>query len=322
MASIFQINPGLDVPIYQQLVDEIRAGVKKGTLQPGQQLPTVQELAGQLSIARGTIKRAYDELEHLGVLEKIQGRGTFVCYQPENSPSRKEQAMAAIDNMLDRLEEMGFSQMEIDIFLSLKQRERAEKLSRLKVAVVECNPENLSQLSEQLRRIKGIELYSYLLGTVRDYPYNLDEDMDLVITTGTHGEYIASILSDRQKLTRVALRMSLDTMSGIMRLRPGESVAIVAGSKRFGDLVHSTCQQYTKGVSLSEPRLFSQKPDLLEKDKVLVPKDYEKYCLTEDMTALQKLDEEGRLILCSYEMDAGSDLHLEEKLRQLRECKN
>lgn len=322
MASIFQINPELDVPIYQQLVDEIRAGVKKGTLQPGQQLPTVQELAGELSIARGTIKRAYDELEHLGVLEKIQGRGTFVCYQPENSPSRKEQAMAAIDNMLDRLEEMGFSQMEIDIFLSLKQRERAEKLSRLKVAVVECNPENLSQLSEQLRRIKGIELYSYLLGTVQDYPYNLDEDMDLVITTGTHGEYIASILSDGQKLTRVALRMSLDTLSGIMRLRPGESVAIVAGSRRFGDLVHSTCCQYTKGVALSQPQLFSQKPDLDQKDKVLVPKDYEKYCLAEDMIVLQQLEAEGRLILCSYEMDAGSDLHLEEKLRQLRESKN
>lgn len=322
MASIFQINPGLDVPIYQQLVDEIRAGVKKGTLQPGQQLPTVQELAGQLSIARGTIKRAYDELEHLGVLEKIQGRGTFVCYQPENSPSRKEQAMAAIDNMLDRLEEMGFSQMEIDIFLSLKQRERAEKISRLKVAVVECNPENLSQLSEQLRCIKGIELYSYLLGTVQDYPYHLDEDMDLVITTGTHGDYIASILSDRQKLTRVALRMSLDTLSGIMRLRPGERAAILANSSRFGDLVLSTCRKYTRGVALSQPQLFSKDLNLQKADKVLVPKDYQKYCKGEDLPVLQQLDREGRLVLCSYEMDAGSGLHLEEKLRQLRESKN
>ena len=88
MKNIFCVDPNLDVPIYQQLVDKIRTGAKMGTLAPGQQLPTVQELASELSIARGTIKRAYDELEHLGVLEKVQGRGTFICYQPGNSDSR------------------------------------------------------------------------------------------------------------------------------------------------------------------------------------------------------------------------------------------
>ena len=56
-----EINTGLGIPIYQQLVDTIRAGIKKGTLAPGQQLPTVQEVSCDLSIAVGTIKRAYDE---------------------------------------------------------------------------------------------------------------------------------------------------------------------------------------------------------------------------------------------------------------------
>ena len=68
MNMIFQIDPNLEVPIYQQLVDKIRSAVRMGALVPGQQLPTVQEVAQSLSIARGTIKRAYDELEHLGVL--------------------------------------------------------------------------------------------------------------------------------------------------------------------------------------------------------------------------------------------------------------
>ena len=135
MSEIFKIDINLDVPIYQQLVDEIRTGVKKGDLKPGEKLPTVQELAGALSIAKGTIKRAYDELEHLGVLEKVQGRGTFICYQPENSESRKDQAMAAIDFVLEQLEDMGFSQTEIGIFLDLKRRERTNRLSVLKVGL-------------------------------------------------------------------------------------------------------------------------------------------------------------------------------------------
>jgi len=323
--TVFHVNPQLDIPIYQQLVDEIRAGVKKGTFVPGQQLPTVQELANQLSVAKGTIKRAYDELEHLGLLEKVQGRGTFICYQPQTSGSRKERAMAAIDCLLDELEEMGFSSTEINIFLTLKQRERTEQLSTLKVAVVECNTETLSQLSEQLRAIKGIELYSYLLDSVRDYPYKLDEDMDLVITTAEHAEYIESVLPDPGKLARVALRLSTDTLSGIVRLRPGEEVYILSFSSRFGDLVYESCHRYARNVKVNRPLQFSsiEQADTLLSGQamILAPRDYEKYCSPEMASTLSALEKKGKLLLCGYKLDEGSSLHLEEKLRQLRRAK-
>lgn len=325
LESFFKYNPQLDIPIYQQLVDQIRAAVKKGTLVPGQQLPTVQEMAQGLSVARGTIKRAYDELEHQGLLEKIQGRGTFICYQPSNSSSRKERAMGAIDALLDELEKMGFSATEINIFLTLKQRERAEKLSVVKVAVVECNPENLSQLSEQLRAVQGIDLYSHLLDSIERYPYKLDEDMDMVITTAEHAEFMESILPDRKKIARVALRLSMDTLSGIVRLRAGDCVGILSYSSRFGDLVYSSCRQYTKNVTLTQPQVFA--PDLelnsylTGKDAVLVPRGYEKYCTAEAAQLLHCFEKKGRLVLCNYEMDEGSYLHLEERLRQLRQNK-
>lgn len=326
MKTIFQVDPGLDIPIYQQLADRVRMAARMGTLQPGQQLPTVQELAQTMGLAKGTIKRAYDELEHQGVLEKIQGRGTFVCYQPANSDSRKEQAMAAIDGLLDKLESMGFSQAEIGIFLSLKQRERTEKMSALKVALVECNPECLSQLAEQMRVVKDVDLYSYLLKAVEDYPYNLDEDMDMIITTGNHGEYIESILSDRKKLARVALRLSLESLAGIVRLRPGERAGILSGSARFGELMLDTCKRYTQKVVLETPRQFSPELNVAEylkdKDMVLVPKGYEKYCSPETARILQRLEKKNKLILCSYEMDEGSMLHLEEKISQLHKEKS
>jgi len=326
MKTIFQVDPGLDIPIYQQLADRVRMAARMGTLQPGQQLPTVQELAQTMGLAKGTIKRAYDELEHQGVLEKIQGRGTFVCYQPANSDSRKEQAMAAIDGLLDKLESMGFSQAEIGIFLSLKQRERTEKMSALKVALVECNPECLSQLAEQMRVVKDVDLYSYLLKAVEDYPYNLDEDMDMIITTGSHGDYIESILSDRKKLARVALRLSLESLAGIVRLRPGERAGILSGSARFGELMLDTCKRYTQRVVLETPRQFSPELNVAEylkdKDMVLVPKGYEKYCSPETARILQRLEKKNKLILCSYEMDEGSMLHLEEKISQLHKEKS
>lgn len=325
MDPIFQINTELNVPIYQQLVDEIRSGIKKGTLMPGQQLPTVQEMAQNLGIAKGTIKRAYDELEHQGLLEKIQGRGTFICYQPANSGSRKEQAMAAIDELLDKLEEMGFSQTEINIFLTLKQRERSEDLSTLKVAVVECNPEMVSQLSEQIRGIKNVELYSYLLDTIRQYPYNLDEEVDLVITTANHADYLETVLSDRKKLARIAYQFSLETISSIGKLKTGDNIGILCSSTRFCDLIYQSCKKYARSLSLPKPQLFSAGLDvdafLKNLDAVMVPKAFEKYCSMEVADKLRSFEKSGKLIQCAYEMDEGSFLHLEEKLRALREAK-
>lgn len=326
MKKIFQVDPGLDIPIYQQLADKIRMAAKKGVLIAGQQLPTVQELADTMGLAKGTIKRAYDELEHQGVLEKVRGRGTFVCYQPANSDSRKEQAMAAIDGLLDKLEEMGFTQAEISIYLSLKQRERTEKMSALKVALVECNPECLSQLAEQMRQVRNVDLYSYLLKAVEEYPYNLDEDVDMVITTGNHGDYIESILSDRKKLARVALRLSVDSLAAIVRLGAGERVGILSGSARFGELMLRTCKQYARRAILDTSRQFSPELDVVaylkDKDFVLVPKGYEKYCSPETARLLQRMENKGRLIICSYEMDEGSMLNMEEKLTQLYQEKS
>ena len=321
LTGIFRVNPQLDIPIYQQLVDTVRAAVKKGELTPGQQLPTVQELAGHLALARGTIKRAYDELEHLGLIEKIQGRGTFICYQPENSTSRKERAMAAIDSLLDELESMGFSSGEIEIYLTLKQRERAAQLSTVKIAVVECNTETLTQLSEQLRSIKGVELFCYLLDSIRQYPYKLDEDIDLVITTANHSDYIGDILPDPAKLTRVALRLSTDTLSGIVRLQPGERVQILGFSSRFGDLVYTSCLRYAPHAKVEKPQIFGE-GKILPEATVLVPKDYERYCSDEMTRCLQKLEKQGKLLCCGYKLDEGSFLHVEEKLQQLRQRKN
>ena len=325
MESIYKINYELDIPIYQQLVDKIRSGVKMGTLTPGQQLPTVQELAGELGIAKGTIKRAYDELEHQGFIEKIQGRGTFICYQPANSGSRKEQAMAAIDEMLDKLEAIGFSAEEINIFLTLKQRERAEDLSVLKVAAVECNPENLSQLSEQLRSIKGIDLYSYLLNSVEAYPYKLDEDMDMVVTTAEHAPFLETILPDRKKIALVALRLSMETLSGLVRLRPGTKVGILAYSSRFGDLMYDSCRKFAKNLTVEKPMVFCPELDATAfvkgKDVILVPKGYEKYCSADAAKTLRALAKKGGVLECFYEMDDGSCLHLEEKLQLLRKSK-
>ena len=66
-------------PIYTQIVENFKAQIASGILQPGDKLPSVRELAQQMSINPNTIQRAYRELEMAGIIQTIPGKGCFVC---------------------------------------------------------------------------------------------------------------------------------------------------------------------------------------------------------------------------------------------------
>ncbi len=83
----FRLDPQTGVPIYRQIIDQVTAGIAAGTLKEGVQLPTVRQLAVDLSINPNTVIRAYSELEIRGVLTTEQGTGTFIG--PPN-PKRNE----------------------------------------------------------------------------------------------------------------------------------------------------------------------------------------------------------------------------------------
>ncbi len=324
MDHIYNINTELDIPIYQQLFDAIQIAIKKEDLRLGQQLPTVQQLTDELGVARGTVKRAYDELEHAGLIEKVQGRGTFVSYHPDDSGSRKERAMTAIGKLFDHLEDMGLTPNEINIFVNLKLRERSEKEANIKVVLVECNPENLSQIAKQLRHISGVDLYSYLLENIKQYPYKLGENFDLIVTTSSHADYLESVVPAKNRVIRMALRPSTRGLSRIIRIAAGKKVGVVSCSKRFGELLYNTCEKYAENVTLYPPLVSADKTDinayLKDKDILLVPKSYEKHLSVQTVDAIHKFG--GEIISCYYEMDEGSLLYLETKIKRLLDQKN
>ena len=79
----FKLDIKSGVPFYRQIVDQIRYGIASQRLLPGEQLPTVRDLAVQLEINPNTVRKAYSELEILGVLNTQQGTGTFLANNEE-----------------------------------------------------------------------------------------------------------------------------------------------------------------------------------------------------------------------------------------------
>src|SRR2546421_8188175 len=92
---------GLDLhsgmPVYRQLIDQVRGGIASGALRAGDQLPTVRQLAVDLAINPNTVLRAYRELELGGLLETHQGTGTFIAKKKlEKNDGERERQLAQI----------------------------------------------------------------------------------------------------------------------------------------------------------------------------------------------------------------------------------
>jgi GntR family transcriptional regulator len=88
---LFRPNPSSGVPIYLQLMEQVKHGIETGALRPGDQLPGIRPLAEELVINPNTVAKAYRELEHEGVIELRHGAGAFVA--------RTARAKKATDNL-------------------------------------------------------------------------------------------------------------------------------------------------------------------------------------------------------------------------------
>lgn len=110
------------VPFYRQIIEQVKFAIARGELLPGDRLPTVRQLAVDLSINPNTVVRAYREMEIEGVLATQQGSGTFVSHhQPEIDRIERQRMMdQIITEMLARASAYGFTLK--DVFEGLRQR--------------------------------------------------------------------------------------------------------------------------------------------------------------------------------------------------------
>ena len=115
------LNHSSMVPIYEQLMEQIKTGIIESELAEGEALPSVRKLAGELRISALTVKKAYDKLEEAGFVTTVHGKGTYV------SASDKQLALEArqkvieddFDKVIDRALSMGMKKEEISEVVKL-----------------------------------------------------------------------------------------------------------------------------------------------------------------------------------------------------------
>ena len=116
MAGLLSIDPRDPTPIYAQLERALRASIASGRLRPGDQLPTVRQLAVDLRVNANTVARVYAELERAGVIETRRGVGSFVSTTPLKPVPQRErdrQLRAFATHVLADAETAGFTLDEV-----------------------------------------------------------------------------------------------------------------------------------------------------------------------------------------------------------------
>jgi GntR family transcriptional regulator len=110
-----KIDPADGVPIYRQIVNQIRYSVASGRLEAGDELPTIRALALQLKVTPNTIVKAYEELETAGVIQKRHGSGTFVSGERTKLAERERRRVIEqrVDALLTEAHHLGFSLEEL-----------------------------------------------------------------------------------------------------------------------------------------------------------------------------------------------------------------
>lgn len=113
----FSLDFRSGVPVYVQIVEQVLAYLSSGDLKPGEQLPTVRQMAAELRVNFNTVARAYRMLDEAGLISTQQGRGTYIVDQPveEKTATLKKDALEVqLGQFFILLERQGYSPSEVE----------------------------------------------------------------------------------------------------------------------------------------------------------------------------------------------------------------
>ena len=110
---LFPPNPLSGVPVYRQLIEQVRHAIETGALRAGEQLPSTRKVAEDFVMNPNTVAKAYQELEHQGVIEMRKGLGAFVARAGRARGDLIQKAQPVLRAAMDRLAALGLSEEQM-----------------------------------------------------------------------------------------------------------------------------------------------------------------------------------------------------------------
>ena len=112
---MLEIDPRSSQPIYVQIISQIKENIMKGIMLPGDQLPSIRQLSSIVLANPNTVSKAYQELERIGVIETIRGRGTFIKkdYKAKVDDEKMTEIRLALKKLIIEMHYMGLTKEDL-----------------------------------------------------------------------------------------------------------------------------------------------------------------------------------------------------------------
>jgi len=310
-------------PIYRQIINHVENLIESGELAYSSKLPAEREMASLFGAARGTVKKAYAELEKAGTISLVWGSGAYVIKKSsgENHPLGEFS-----DSFFTAILEADLTQKEALEYTNVKLA-KAFRCGNVQAAVIDGCSECLEIFSRQLQDFKSLRTSIFLLEDVTKFKNQrlIFSEFDMLLCRSEYYEYLTGFLAESvEKLWEFSAGPSKDTQIDLIKIMNYEKSGLFSQSRAFRDIVNNYVE--AKG------RRYGEKDHLLAKwvdkdefdsfisDKryLIMPPLYGIDIMSEVYEGLFAfLREGGDIIPFNYEIDRSSLLHIEERVQKI-----
>ncbi len=297
-------------PLYSRLAETIKSRVGKGELKYGERMPTVREMCLQTGLSGGTVRQAYALLKRDGLLEVTQGRGTFVARPRGSEKSRKQRALETIDEALLKLGELGFSNAEARMFISLRLAERDADRSNRPIALVAESPEGMRAAFPQICCLKNVEPTAFVMDEIRLSAIEALGGFQLVIAHGSIYNELAALLGKRAGV--ITPYSCAPTDACLRKLYALPKIGLTALFAQ-SDVFLKQMREYSRSADADGFRAGTRDlPEaLLKYSRLICAPDRSAFAGERDLTAIRDFEAGGgEVIELQIEIDSGSMLNI------------
>jgi len=309
-----------DEPIYRKIMNQIEEMIASGELPYGAKLPAERDMAQHMEVSRGTIKKAYAELEKSGVIGIVWGSGAYVLRQNE---SKSDPLHELGEAFFDALSETKMTPKEAWEYVELKHS-RKFKLGNVRIAIVHTSSECLMAFSRQLSGIAGIKISMYLVDDLIKFknPALILSEFDMILTTDETAAFILSMAYElKDRVIQINTETAKETQVDFIKIMNFEKSGLISASREFRDVVNEYVE--IKGHRYGEKdHIIGKWTDrdefdafALDKRHLVIPP---LYCLELQAEVYEGLFEflrrGGDVVIFNPVIERGSVLHIEERV--------
>lgn len=234
----FMINKRSAVPLHIQIKEQIRYAVLCGDLRPGELLPSIRELTANLRVHRNTVHRVYLELQAVGLLVSIPGKGVFV------NESLRETTSIGDLNAVNQLVEHFFHQanaigLDPGTLTRLMTQKAPDFDTRYPIVVfVECTAHSSQEMAKSLATHLGLQVQHLLLDTLREDPQILGDTLRHVITSAFHYDEVSELLKhQKRRVHAVAYQLHNATRARLRKVISTQRVGFICQDANTEEIV-------------------------------------------------------------------------------------